>query len=136
MPELTTHDFPAKIAVWGLPILLSAWGGLVNFYFRWRHVPRASYHFSAVELIGDVATSAFSGVLFFLIAVSLGCGTDWSAVIAGIGGHMGSRSLFLLERRVLKKLELQPEDGEDEDEDKDVPAPDSDDEPNSKLPLK
>lgn len=76
--------------------VLSAWGGTVRFIRKVKAgemSPKQALKF----LIGEVLTSAFAGVLTFYLAQATGVSGLWTAVLVGIAGHMGGRSLERLE---------------------------------------
>ena len=75
--------------------LLSMWGGLVN-WIRKRRSGEAR-PFNLVELIGELVTSAFVGVLTFWLCESAGTSQLLTAALVGISGHMGARGIYLLE---------------------------------------
>lgn len=86
---------------------LSIMGGIVSFL---RKVKLGVVHrFSVVELIGELFTSGFTGLLTFLMCEESGIPLRYTAVMVAISGHMGTRLIFLFEQWVQKKLPL-PED--------------------------
>lgn len=77
--------------VFGLAIL----GGIVNFM---RKIKQGSARaFNVVELIGEIVTSAFAGVLTFWLCENASISPLVTAALVGISGHMGSRALYLFE---------------------------------------
>lgn len=77
---------------------LSAWGGLVSFYSKTRRgVSRA---WNITELVGELATSALSGVITFYLCEYSGTPPLLSAALIAISGHMGSRLIFMVESRL------------------------------------
>lgn len=101
MPEKDpmTYQPLTYLAVIGL----AAFGGVVS----WMRKLRAGHAraFNVAEMVGEVCTSAFAGLLAFWACEATGIEPLWTAVIVGITGHMGTRALFLaeqwLERRYL-----------------------------------
>lgn len=89
-------------ATWTLAIGMSCAGGLINFYARIKqgHV-RA---FNIVELVGEIFISAFVGLGVFMTAQSLDQPTGLCAALAGLGGHMATRLLFLVERAIENRI--------------------------------
>lgn len=87
----TSYPFITYAWVFGLAIL----GGVVNFMRKLQegHV-RA---FNIVELVGEIVTAAFAGVITFWLCESTGISPLVTAALVGISGHMGSRALFLFE---------------------------------------
>lgn len=49
------------------------------------------------SLFGEVITSGFAGVMTFYLAEASGVTGMWTAVLVGIAGHMGGRSLEAME---------------------------------------
>lgn len=81
---------------------LSAWGGVISFLRKKRAGEARPFNFA--EMIGEVMTSAFSGVLTFWLCESAGMDSLMTAVLVGISGHMGSRALFQLERMIEERF--------------------------------
>lgn len=77
-------------------ILLSALGGFVSFTRKMRNGSARVWNF--VELIGELCTSAFAGILTFWLCEHAGVAPLVTAAFVGIAGHAGSRALFAFER--------------------------------------
>lgn len=93
MPEKdpTHYSWLTYLWVFGL----SAWGGAVSFF---RKVKMGQTHkFNLIELIGELFTSAFAGVITFYLCESSGFSPLWTAVMVGVSGHMGTRAIYFLE---------------------------------------
>lgn len=76
-------------------VVLSAFGGLVSFA---RKVTGGKSHtWNLTEFIGDIATSAFGGLITFYMCEAAKIDPLWTAAMVGISGHMGSRALFQAE---------------------------------------
>lgn len=108
MPEKDPTNW--TIATWMLAIGMAFGGSIVSFYQRYKQRHRKS--FTALELLGEIATSAFVGVGAFMLLDSLGQSAGLCAAGAGIGGHMGTRLLFFTETFIIKKIK------DDDDESK------------------
>lgn len=94
MPEKDPTNYSLLTYAWVL--LLSSWGGVVSFLRKRREgVVRP---FNIVELIGEMVTSAFAGVLTFWMCEASGFHPLITASLVGISGHMGSRAIFHLEQ--------------------------------------
>lgn len=109
MADVTNLNFPQSPGDWlvvGLALLLATWGGAIQYFSRWRRTPRHKFTFSWIELIGELATSGFAGLLIYIVTLVFGGSAVVGVVLAAIAGHMGSRSLFLLERKALEKLHV------------------------------
>lgn len=100
MPEKDPTNW--GYAVWLLAVGMSAAGGLVNFYARVKRGHTRAFNF--IELIGEIFTSAFVGLGAFMIAQSYGLPLGLCAALAGVGGHMATRLLFLAEKLIENKL--------------------------------
>lgn len=92
-------------------LTLAIWGGVINYLRRMRaaRVPT----FSIVELIGEVATSGFAGVLVFWLCEAAGVHALVTAATVGVAGHIGGRSLILIEEFLLHKLPIIPSRSDD-----------------------
>jgi hypothetical protein len=80
MPEKDPTTYSLITYAW--VFILSAWGGAVNF----------------MELIGELMTSAFAGVLTFWLCQAAEINNLITAALVGISGHMGSRAIFHFEK--------------------------------------
>lgn len=74
---------------------LSAWGGIVS-WIRKRN-DGETRPFNIMELIGEILTSAFAGVLTFWLCEASGIQPLVTAALVGISGHMGSRAIYHIE---------------------------------------
>jgi hypothetical protein len=94
MPEKDPTSYTLLTYAW--VTVLSAWGGLVNFLGRVKSGEARAFNF--IELIGELFTSAFAGVLTFWMCEASGMNGLVTAALVGISGHMGSRAILELER--------------------------------------
>lgn len=74
---------------------LAILGGIVNFMRKLQ--TGQTRIFNIVELVGEIVTSGFAGVICFWLAENAGLAPLITAALVGISGHMGSRALFLFE---------------------------------------
>ena len=93
MPEKDPTNYSIFTYMWVFG--LSAWGGIVSFFRKVRE--GSSNKFSFVELVGEIATSAFAGLITFYLCEASGFSQLWTAVLVGVSGHMGTRALFHME---------------------------------------
>lgn len=97
-------DYPASIylLVLGIAIL----GGLVDRLQRMvgGKTPHC-WRCALVRLSVDALTSGFCGLLIFWLCEAMNVPFMWAAPIIGMGGHMGCRALFLMERIAIQRLE-------------------------------
>lgn len=96
----TPETIPFLTYLWVL--LFAAWGGLVSY--RARIIANSPHTWSVFELIGEMTVSGFAGVLVFFACEASGISPLWTAVFVGIAGHMGGRSVDLLQTYLMKRL--------------------------------
>ena len=89
MPDKDPSTYGLITYLW--VIGLAAWGGLVNFYRKVKSGETRA--FNLIELIGEIATSAFAGLITFWL-----CEAAQFNPLVGISGHMGSQAIYQLER--------------------------------------
>lgn len=91
-------------SIWAyvLPTLFAAVGGGLSYKTK---VDQNLIKFSWAGFVGELVSAAFIGMVVLLIARASGLGIEWAGALAGISGHMGVRSLFLLELLIIKKAE-------------------------------
>ncbi len=96
-----TH-FPWITWVW--VVILSSWGGVAGYIKKVRtgRTPR----FSLMELVGEIVTSSFAGVITFLLARAYHMDELLTAALVGLSGHMGSRVVYLIEGFLQKRFGL------------------------------
>ena len=81
-------------------LFFALWGGLAHYIGGVRNGKR---QFSLFELAGDLTYSGFAGVIVISLAQHFEF-SDWATgAMSGMAGHMGSRSIFLLERAIKRK---------------------------------
>lgn len=89
-------------SVWLLAACSAFAGGAINW---WAKVKAGHARvFNVIELIGEIFTSGFVGMGVFMLLAGMDQPLGVCAAAAGIGGHMGTRLLFALERAVEAKL--------------------------------
>lgn len=89
-------------------LLLSLWGGLVGWWRR--RDERRGMAFSLAAFVGEMSTSAFAGVIAFYLAQWLAFPPPLTAALVGISGHLGGRTLFLIESALQANLGLRGDD--------------------------
>lgn len=77
-------------------LALSAWGGTVRF-IRKVKAGDMTLRNALKHWVGELITSSFAGVITFYLAEAAGISQLWTAVLVGVAGHMGARSLEPLE---------------------------------------
>lgn len=98
----------SEIAPWFWVLFLSGWGGVVSYFHR---IESGKVAFSCFRLVVDITTSGFVGVLTYLLCESGNVPSALTAFFVGISGHMGTRGLFLLERKYTKFFGPASEEG-------------------------
>lgn len=98
-------NYPLK--TYGLMLLMAIFGGFVSWYGKVvRHeLPVASLFY----LIGELATSAFAGMMMFFLCEWAGSPTLLTVAIVSMSGHMGAKLLGWGEERLKKFLEKKTE---------------------------
>lgn len=98
-----------SIRQWGLVLGMSILGGLVNWFQK---VMRGEVPATKISnLVGELCTSAFAGLLAFFICEWANFPQMLSAAMIGICGHMGTRSLTMFETWAERKFtSLSPPD--------------------------
>ena len=76
--------------------LLSALGGFVSFMKKLKSGHVRAWNFA--EFVGELATSAFAGIITFYLCQWSGFSPLLTAALVGISGHMGSRAINIMER--------------------------------------
>ena len=74
---------------------LSMVGGFVSFMRKLKEGKVRAYNLT--ELIGEIVTAGFTGVLTFWLCEAAEIDPLVSAALVGISGHMGSRAILHLE---------------------------------------
>ncbi len=86
-------DFPLQQYAFLLGVALL--GGLVSWYSKVRS--GAVHAWNLMHLIGELATSAFAGLIAFWLCAWLGTPPLITAALVGISGHMGTRAIATFE---------------------------------------
>lgn len=104
-PLNTTKDVDSfTILTYGWVIFLSIWGGVVNYVNKVK--AGTATRFNITELIGDIVTSGFVGVLTFWMCQASAIDPLLTAVMVGVAGHMGARAIAKLEGYIGEKMSL------------------------------
>lgn len=93
----------ALLGTYGWIIVVSLMGGFASFYQKVKKGQTRWVNLG--ELLGELVTAALAGLLTYWLCRAAGLSEWWTAAFVGIGGHMGSRTLFLLERVLERWLE-------------------------------
>jgi hypothetical protein len=90
---------------WQVYAWVMAWagaGGFVSFYQKMKRGDVRA--FNIVELVGELVTSAFVGILTFWICEAYQVPQLLEAVAISVSGHMGTRVIFMIEQWATKKF--------------------------------
>lgn len=102
MPEKDPASYSLLTYAWVIGLSIS--GGIVSFF---RKVKEGETKlFNITELLGEIFTSGFTGVLTFWLCEAADISPLVSAALVGISGHMGSRVILQIERWAANKLPL------------------------------
>lgn len=90
-------------ATWFVALGFAFAGGIVNFYARVKSGHTRA--FNLIELVGEIFTSGFVGLLVFTMMVNYDFPVGLCAAASGIGGHMATRLLFAAEKLLEGRLQ-------------------------------
>ena len=106
MPEKDPFNYSVITYLWVMG--LAMWGGIVSFMRKVRE--GVVHRFSIVELVGELVTAGFIGVITFWLCEWADMPPLLSAAFVGISGHMGSRAIFQFEGFLKKRFPAVMED--------------------------
>jgi len=75
---------------------ISIWGGTVSYLHK---LSKYGIPFSLFKFIAEIVTAGFVGLITYLLCQSSGLSMTITAALVGISGHMGTRALFILEKK-------------------------------------
>ena len=78
-------------------------GGLANYIAKLKENKLKAFSF--VELLGELVISGFVALITAFVCIDLGLSTLMTYAACGIGGHLGTRGLYIIEQRALEWLE-------------------------------
>lgn len=81
--------------------VLAGWGGIANFCHKLK--TGHARPFNIAEFVGELVISSFAGIITYYFCQATHIDGYLSAVLVGISGHMGSRAIFLIERKLFEK---------------------------------
>lgn len=93
-------DYPLKQYL--MMLTVSILGGLVSWYAKIKAGTVKTWNL--MHLIGELATSAFAGLLAFWLCAYFDTPPLLMAALVGIAGHMGTRAISVFEQWAARKL--------------------------------
>lgn len=87
-------EYPLK--QYGFMLAIALLGGLVSWITKVRKGEASAYN--VMQLVGELATSAFAGLLAFWLCAYMNTPGPLMACLVGVAGHMGTRAISVFER--------------------------------------
>jgi hypothetical protein len=106
-PEATIMKFIISLLDTGLQyiglVIIAVFGGIIDHLTKLRsgEIPV----FKLIALLIDIIGSGFAGIIVALIAMSADLRIELVFALAGISGHYGARTLYILQAIIAKKLD-------------------------------
>lgn len=100
MPEKDPTSY--SLITYGWVFMLAILGGVVNFMRKLQQ--GHARVFNLIEFVGEIVTSAFAGVLTFWLCEHAQISPLMTAAFVGVAGHMGSRTMFVLEAYLTQRF--------------------------------
>lgn len=92
MPHKDPATYSILTYIW--VIGLSAMGGIAHYINK---LNSGLSRFNLVEIFGEIFVSGFAGLMTFYLCEAAEIEYPLTAVLIGVSGHMGSRTIFILE---------------------------------------
>lgn len=92
-------DYP--IRQYGFMLAVAIFGGLVSWMTKVRKGQVAAHN--VMHLVGELATSAFAGLIAFWLCAYLNTPGPLMACLVGVSGHMGTRAIAMFEEWAAKR---------------------------------
>jgi hypothetical protein len=96
MPEKDPTTW--SIGTWALGAVMAMAGGWASFSAKLK--AGKVRPFNVVELAGEMVISGAVGLGCYMAAIALDSSLALAAVFSGVGGHMGTRLLFVVEKKL------------------------------------
>lgn len=87
---------------YGFVLIISLLGGLVGWLNKVRKGEASAWN--VMQLVGELCTSAFAGLLAFWLCEWSGAPPLLTAALTGIAGHMGTRAINTFEEFAAKRF--------------------------------
>jgi len=75
-------------------VFLAIWGGTASYISK---LKKEKGNFSIAELLSEWSISGFSGIVTAYFCQSYGVGFYMTAALVAISGHMGGRTIYIIE---------------------------------------
>lgn len=99
--EPAKDPFAYPLKQYGFILGTALLGGLVSWYAKVRKGEAQAWNLT--QLIGELSTSAFAGLLMFWLCELSNSPQLLTASLVGISGHMGTRAITALENFAMKR---------------------------------
>lgn len=100
-PDLPPDQFDFDLRRYGFMLAVALLGGVASWVAKVRRGEAAPWN--VMHLIGELATSAFAGLLCFWICQASGMSLSWTVPLVAISGHMGIRAIAVFEQWAERK---------------------------------
>lgn len=87
---------------YGMTLAIALLGGLVSWLAKVRKGDASPWN--VMQLVGELCTSAFAGLMAFWLCEWSGAPPLLSAALTGIAGHMGTRAISTFEQFAEKRF--------------------------------
>lgn len=94
-----------SVKQYGFTLAIALLGGLVSWLAKVRKGDAQLWN--VMQLVGELCTSAFAGLLAFWLCEWSGAPPLLSAAMTGIAGHMGTRAISTFEEFAQKRFGVQ-----------------------------
>lgn len=92
-------NYPLK--QYGFMLGIALLGGVVSWASKVRAGTLAAWN--VMQFVGELATSAFAGLIAFWICEYMNCPPLLTVALVGIAGHMGTRGIVVFEQWAQRK---------------------------------
>lgn len=106
--DLVKDPLKYPLSQYGLMLGIAILGGLVSWIAKVKKGEIAAW--SLLNLIGELATSAFAGLIAFWLCEAVGMSSIYTAPLVGIAGHMGPRAIAAFENFAQRRWGIAAED--------------------------
>jgi len=100
-------NYPLK--QYGFMLATALLGGLVSWYAKVRKGEISAWN--VMQLIGELCTSAFAGLVAFWVCEYLNSPPLLTASLVGMAGHMGTRAIQTFEQFAQRRWAADPDKG-------------------------